>query len=192
MNTHYYEHDDDTGRRPRSGARRCSTAATARVLRARASTAPRRTTSHGRPASRSPTSSGSSGRRRSCTSRPPRGRWRSSTRSSRDASRGKTGEEALHAMGEAYTALIEDRERLHADAAVLRRAARTRRSARPCAASGATSSISSSASPASRPRSSARSSRRAMLLNVLMRDGALRRPRALGGPADRRAASSQA
>ena len=28
------------------------------------------------------------------------------------ASRGKSGQEALHAMGEAYTGLIEDRERL--------------------------------------------------------------------------------
>ena len=28
------------------------------------------------------------------------------------ASRGKTGEDALHAMGEAYMGLIEDRERL--------------------------------------------------------------------------------
>ena len=42
------------------------------------------------------------------------------------ASRGKSGEEALQAMGEAYTGLIEDRDRLHADAAVLRRLRRRR------------------------------------------------------------------
>ena len=42
------------------------------------------------------------------------------------ASRGKTGLEALTAMGEAYKVLIEDRERLPADAAVFRGRGRSR------------------------------------------------------------------
>ena len=93
--------------------------------------------------------------------RPPRRRWRRPTRPSRAPRAARRGEEALHAMGEAYTALIEDRERLQLmlqcfagcdDAEV--RASRF-------AGSGATSSSSSSAPPASRPE----------VVSALLREG---------------------
>ena len=56
------------------------------------------------------------------------------------ASRGKSGQEALHAMGEAYRTSDRGPGAAAADAAVLRRPPRTTRSARTCGESGATSS----------------------------------------------------
>ena len=58
------------------------------------------------------TSFGSSERRRSSTSPTTRLKMEEVYQAFERASRGKSGQEALHAMGDAYRVLIEDRERL--------------------------------------------------------------------------------
>ena len=88
----------------------------------RACTAPRPRRSPGGPASRSPTSSGSSGRRRSSSSPVVARCFRQTLEMFQRAAEGKRGEEALHAIGEAYGELLADRPHLPAgpDAGVRR------------------------------------------------------------------------